>query len=47
MANINWQSQNDVEYEQFLEACKPTDEAVKKAQTELTVIELLTELEVL
>ena len=44
---IKWKSQDEIDYEQYLEPLKPSDEDIKKAQMELLMLELLIDMEVM
>lgn len=44
---IKWKSQEEIDYEQYLESLKPSEEEVKKAQMELLMLELLIDMEVM
>ncbi len=45
--NIGWKSQEEIDYEIYLESLKPSDDEVKKAQIELLMLELLIDMEVM
>ena len=44
---IKWKSQDEIDYELYLESLKPSDDEVKKAQMELLMLELLIDMEVM
>ena len=45
--NIGWKSQEETDYEIYLESLKPSEDEVKKAQMELLMLELLIDMEVM
>ena len=47
MAKITWKSQDDIEYEKFLESLKPSAEELKKAEMELVILNLMIEMEMI
>ena len=44
---IKWKSQEEIDYEIYLESLKPSEEDIKKAQMELLMLELLIDMEVM
>lgn len=44
---IKWKTQDEIDYEQYLESLKPSDEDIKKAQMELLMLDLLIDMEVM
>ena len=47
MAKINWKTQEEIDYEEYIESLKPSESEVKKAQMELSMLELLIDMEVM
>ena len=44
---IKWKTQEEIDYEIYLESLKPSEEEIKKAQMELLMLELLIDMEVM
>ena len=44
---IKWKSQEEIDYEEYIESLKPSEDEVKKAQMELLVMNLLFDMEVM
>lgn len=47
MAQIKWKSKTEIEEEELLESLIPTKEEIEKAELEISVINLLQDLEVI
>ena len=47
MVNIKWKSQDEIDYEKFLDSLKPSQEEVEKAKMELVILNLLIEMEMM
>lgn len=44
---FKWKSQEEIDYEIYLESLKPSENEVKKAQMELLMLDLLVDMEVM
>lgn len=47
MAKIKWKTKEEIEEEKLLESLIPTNEEIEKAELEISVIQLLQDLEVI